>query len=138
MRVSSPTLLKLLDVPTIPFLHLPSTPSFLARTNLTFVDYHCVSSIHHPLTTPHALSLSKDDPEHYVAGLPVVSFHLTDEFRKEFPHVKQVAVSTMLRIKGWILPNYPLPPNEEKQDILRVVIRESFSTSTFASPPCLE
>ena len=74
--------------------------------------------------------MSKDDPERYVAGLPVVSFHLTDEMRKQFPHVKQASVSTLLRVKGWILPNYPLPPNEEKIEILRAVIRESFSTST--------
>jgi len=73
--------------------------------------------------------LSKDDPERYVAGLPVVSFHFTDEFKKDFPHVKQASVSTLLRVKGWILPNYPLPPNEEKSEILRAVIRESFSTS---------
>ena len=73
--------------------------------------------------------LSKDDPEYYIAGLPVVSFRLSDEFKKEFPQVKQAAVSTLLRNKGWILPNYPLPPNEEKTEILRAVIRESFSTS---------
>ena len=78
--------------------------------------------------------LSKDDPERYVAGLPVVSFHFTDDFRKDFPHIKQASVSTLLRVKGWILPNYPLPPNEEKIEILRAVIRESFSTSI---PPTL-
>jgi glutamate decarboxylase len=79
--------------------------------------------------------LKRDDPERYIAGLPVVSFHLTDEFRKEYPQVKQASVSTLLRVKGWILPNYPLPPNEEKTEILRAVIRESFSASTF--PFCM-
>ena len=73
--------------------------------------------------------LSKDDPERYIAGLPVVSFHLSDSLRKQYPHIKQVSVSTLLRVKGWILPNYPLPPHEEKTEILRAVIRESFSTS---------
>jgi glutamate/tyrosine decarboxylase-like PLP-dependent enzyme len=90
------------------------------------------------LKSASSLLLANDDPEKYVAGLPVVSFHLTDEFHKEFPHVKQVSVSTLLRVKGWILPNYPLPPNEEKQEILRAVIRESFSTSIslpFLPPP---
>ena len=77
--------------------------------------------------------LARDDPERYIAGLPVVSFHFTEDFHKQFPHVKQAAVSTLLRVKGWILPNYPLPPNEEKQEILRAVIRESFSASP--SPP---
>ena len=27
----------------------------------------------------------------------------------------------------YIIPNYPLPPNEEKTEILRVVVRESMS-----------
>lgn len=73
--------------------------------------------------------LSEDDPERYVPGLPVVSFHFSEGFRKEFPEIKQASVSTLLRARGWILPNYPLPPNEEKQEILRVVVRESFSSS---------
>jgi glutamate decarboxylase len=94
------------------------------------LDYTCVSTIHHPLNTASAMLLKNDDPERYIAGLPVVSFHLTDEFRKDYPHVKQASVSTLLRVKGWILPNYPLPPNEEKIEILRAVIRESFSSST--------
>ena len=90
----------------------------------------CCSEIHKEVTsTTEALMLAKDDPERYIPGLPVVSFHLTDEFREHFPHVRQAAVSTLLRVKGWILPNYPLPPNEEKTEILRAVIRESFSAS---------
>jgi glutamate decarboxylase len=88
-----------------------------------------MSSIHHKLTTPEAKHLANDDPEKYVPGLPVVSFRLSDEYQKEYPHVKQASVSTLLRVKGWILPNYPLPPDEEKIEILRAVIRESFSTS---------
>lgn len=79
--------------------------------------------------------LSKNDPERYVAGLPVVSFHFTDQFKKQYPQVKQASVSTLLRVKGWILPNYPLPPNQEKIEILRAVIRESFSTSIHQSLP---
>ncbi|KAK3394747.1 glutamate decarboxylase [Podospora didyma] len=63
----------------------------------------------------------------YIAGLPVVSFRFTDEFRREFPHVKQETVSLLMRAKQWIIPNYALPPNEEKTDILRVVVRESMS-----------
>ena len=39
-------------------------------------------------------------------------------------------MSTLLRVKGWILPNYPLPPSEENTEILRVVVRESFSSGT--------
>jgi glutamate decarboxylase len=63
----------------------------------------------------------------YNPALPVVSFKLTDDFKRENPHVKQAAVSTLLRTRGWIIPNYPLPPNEEHIEILRIVVRESFS-----------
>ncbi|KAF6799507.1 glutamate decarboxylase [Colletotrichum sojae] len=63
----------------------------------------------------------------YVAGLPVVSFRLTDEFKGQYPHIKQETISLMLRARGWIIPNYPLPPNEEKIEILRVVVRESMT-----------
>jgi hypothetical protein len=94
------------------------------------IDYTCISTIHKPApTTAKSIVVSKDDPEYYVAGLPVVSFRLTDEFKKEYPKVQQASVSTLLRVKGWILPNYPCPPNEEKTEILRAVIRESFSAS---------
>jgi len=91
------------------------------------VDYMCLSQIHKVVKQ----ELDEDDPERYVPGLPVVSFRLTDEFLKDYPHIKQAAVSTLLRVKGWILPNYPLPPNEEKTEILRVVVRESFTSCTF-------
>jgi glutamate decarboxylase len=96
------------------------------------VVYICLSSIHK--LRPHAdKALDEDDPERYIPGLPVVSFRLTDEFKAEFPHIKQAAVSTLLRVKGWILPNYPLPPTEENTEILRVVVRESFSSSNPSS-----
>lgn len=63
----------------------------------------------------------------YNAGLPVVAFGLSEEFKRNYPHVKQVSVSNLLRAKQYIIPNYPLPPNEEKTEILRVVVRESMS-----------
>lgn len=82
--------------------------------------------------------------EYYNAGLPVVAFTLSDDFKEAYPHVKQVAVSNLLRAKQYIIPSmlsllisfrvsrlttsdYPLPPNEEKTEILRVVVRESLS-----------
>jgi len=105
---------------------------------LIVVDYVCCSEIHKEVAaTAMGLFLAKDDPELYIPGLPVVSFHLTDEFREKFPHVRQASISTLLRVKGWILPNYPLPPNEEKTEILRAVIRESFSASFFPQFPIL-
>jgi glutamate decarboxylase len=92
------------------------------------VDYTCLSDVH-KLREGYDETLEEDDPERYIPGLPVVSFRLTDEFKAEYSHVKQAAVSTLLRVKGWILPNYPLPPSEEQTEILRVVVRESFSSS---------
>lgn len=100
------------------------------KTNL---DYLCLSEIHR--VVPGKEKLDEDDPERYFPGLPVVSFRFTDQFQKDNPHLKQAAVSTLLRVKGWILPNYPLPPNEENTEILRVVVRESFSSSM--SPTCI-
>ncbi|RMZ86220.1 hypothetical protein DV737_g154, partial [Chaetothyriales sp. CBS 132003] len=58
---------------------------------------------------------------------PVVAFRFSDQFKKEYPHVRQEAVSKLLRMKQYIIPNCPLPPNEEKIEILRVVVRESMN-----------
>lgn len=46
---------------------------------------------------------------------------LSDEFKQDYPHVQQVWIQTMLRAKGWIVPNYGAPPAEEKTEMLRVV-----------------
>ena len=64
---------------------------------------------------------------HYNAGLPVVAFRFSDQFKKDYGHVKQESVSLLLRAKQYIIPNYPLPPKEDKTEILRVVVRESMS-----------
>lgn len=96
--------------------------------------YHCVSDIHRKKGTftfngvQEAVFRSENDSSaDYNEGLPVVAFRFSDEFKKEFPHIKQEAVSTLLRVKQYIIPNYPLPPHEEKTEILRVVVRESMS-----------
>lgn len=68
-----------------------------------------------------------NDATYYNPGLPVVSFRLTDEFLKDHPGFIQAKIETMLRLRGYIIPNYPLPPNEQKNEILRVVVRQSFS-----------
>jgi len=69
----------------------------------------------------------KETSASYIAGLPVVSFRFSDEFKREYPQVKQETVSLLLRARQWIIPNYALPPNEDKTEILRAVIRESMS-----------
>ncbi|WVO13539.1 glutamate decarboxylase [Cryptococcus depauperatus] len=71
---------------------------------------------------PHA-----DESECYIEGLPVVSFRFSDETKAKYPHVKQEWIQMQLRAIGWIVPNYPLAPNCDQTEILRVVIRESFS-----------
>jgi len=94
--------------------------------------YRCVSDIHRKKGD---LKYEKGKEQYtsgetsadYNAGLPVVAFCLTNEFKEKFPHVKQESVSNLLRAKQYIIPNYPLPPNEEQTEILRVVVRESLS-----------
>lgn len=52
-----------------------------------------------------SLVLNDDDPIAYNSGLPVVAFRFNDEFRKSFPQIKQASVSTLLRVKGYIIPS---------------------------------
>ena len=95
--------------------------------------FRCVSDIHrkkgqHKLVPGEAAYTPENETSaDYNAGLPVVAFTLSDSFKKDYPHVKQAAVSNLLRAKQYIIPNYPLPPNEESAEILRVVVRESMS-----------
>ncbi|KAI9842397.1 MAG: hypothetical protein M1838_003149 [Thelocarpon superellum] len=96
--------------------------------------YTCVSDIHRKKGefgfkgVQHAVfSTAKETSADYNAGLPVVAFTFSEEFKKEFPLIKQETVSNLLRAKQYIIPNYPLPPNEEKTEILRVVVRWSMS-----------
>lgn len=101
----------------------------LSKTLEATTWYKCASEIHK--RNPHAKKSDKS-PEGttsaaYIAGLPVVSFHLSDRFKREYPHVKQESVSLLMRARQWIIPNYALPPNENQTDILRIVIRESMS-----------
>lgn len=96
--------------------------------------YTCVSDIHrkegvHSLEKGE-VSVGGEDGEtsaDYNAGLPVVAFRFSDEFKREFPHIKQENISNLLRAKQYIIPNYPLPPSTDKIEILRVVVRESMS-----------
>ncbi|CAK9780193.1 glutamate decarboxylase [Cutaneotrichosporon oleaginosum] len=94
----------------------------------------CLSNIHKPVKpetllgkAAQNLKIEDDQPEYYVPGLPVVSFRFTDEIKKKYPNLKQAWVQSQLRGIGWIVPNYALPPAEDKTEILRVVVRESLS-----------
>ncbi|GAA5984567.1 hypothetical protein JCM10908_003403 [Rhodotorula pacifica] len=68
-----------------------------------------------------------DAIDSYIPTLPVVAFKFSDEFAREYPRIKQVEIQKKLRQREWIVPNYDLPPNAEKEEVLRVVFREKFS-----------
>ncbi|KAF2749212.1 glutamate decarboxylase [Sporormia fimetaria CBS 119925] len=94
--------------------------------------YRCVSAIHRKkgdwkYQEGKPQYLGSESSADYNAGLPVVAFTLTDRFKKKYPHISQETISKLLRARQYIIPNYPLPPNEEKTEILRVVVRESLS-----------
>ncbi|TFK55286.1 glutamate decarboxylase [Heliocybe sulcata] len=71
--------------------------------------------------------VDEENVEIYEPGLPVVSFRFTDEFKQKYPDLQQKWIQILLRSRGWIVPNYELPPNMESVEILRVVVRESMS-----------
>ncbi|KAI5477659.1 glutamate decarboxylase [Pseudohyphozyma bogoriensis] len=113
-------------------LHDAKNARLLARALENSKYYEVVSNIHRPASDTVAAQAGKalgvtDDIEYYSPGLPVVAFKFSAEFKKEYPHVKQKWIQTLLRSKSWIVPNYPMPPNVEDVEILRVVIREKFS-----------
>jgi len=96
--------------------------------------YTCVSDIHRKKgeysfkgVDEAVFGKADETSADYNPGLPVVAFRFSDEFKKEFPHLKQETISNLLRAKQYIIPNYPLPPNEDSIEILRVVVRESMS-----------
>ncbi|KAG9218226.1 hypothetical protein CCMSSC00406_0005907 [Pleurotus cornucopiae] len=90
--------------------------------------FKVLSNIHKPAIANGTQSEEKgDDPELYQRGLPVVSFRLSDDFIKEYPYVKQSWIQSMLRTKGWIVPNYNGPKGAEDVEILRIVVRETLS-----------
>jgi glutamate decarboxylase len=71
-------------------------------------------------------SANEGDIESYEPGLPVVAFRFSDDFQKKYPDIKQKWIQTLLRAKGWIVPNYDLAPDLSQIDILRVVVKENF------------
>ncbi|ODQ82272.1 hypothetical protein BABINDRAFT_30875 [Babjeviella inositovora NRRL Y-12698] len=99
-----------------------------ARLLANCLDYSeyftTVSNIHKPILGG-VVSKDLGADEKFNPGLPVVSFRFSDEFVKEYPEIPQSIISQLLRAKGWIVPNYKLPPSESNIEILRVVVRDS-------------
>jgi glutamate decarboxylase len=89
--------------------------------------YHVLSDIHRRVDSTFQSLKGDEDLEAYIAGLPVVSFRFSDDFQKKYPDVQQKWIQTLLRAKGWIVPNYELAPDLESVQILRVVVRENMS-----------
>ncbi|KAN0105453.1 Pyridoxal phosphate-dependent transferase [Russula decolorans] len=90
--------------------------------------YTVLSDIHRPVGGGDATrSLDELEVEHYEPGLPVVAFRFSDGFQKKYPDIRQKWVQTLLRTKGWIVPNYDLAPDLGQVDILRVVVKENFT-----------
>jgi glutamate decarboxylase len=48
-------------------------------------------------------------------------------FKSAHEKISGAELSAVLRQSGWIVPAYTLPPNAESVEVMRVVIRESFS-----------
>jgi len=95
--------------------------------------YTVLSDIHRPApnvqsSVKHAIGVDSN-VENYMAGLPVVSFRFTDEFQERYPEIQQRWIQTLLRAKGWIVPNYELAPNLQNVQILRVVVRDSMTAT---------
>ncbi|RLV93443.1 Glutamate decarboxylase [Spathaspora sp. JA1] len=96
--------------------------------------FDVVSVIHHTLTQEEqkATYTKLDDQEfqpneQYKPGLPVVAFTFSKEIQEKYPELPQSIFSSLLRKRGYIIPNYHLPPNENEKEILRVVVRNSLS-----------
>jgi glutamate decarboxylase len=89
--------------------------------------YKVLSDIHRAVGAQDEHGIDSDNLEDYEAGLPVVAFRFSDRFKEKNPEIQQKWVQTLLRSKGWIVPNYELPPELEKTEILRVVVRENMT-----------
>ncbi|KAF8526307.1 glutamate decarboxylase [Hysterangium stoloniferum] len=92
-------------------------------------DYYVLSDIHRPVGGTKAQNqiVDETDVESYEPGLPVVSFRFSDKFKQNYPDIQQKWIQTLLRSKGWIVPNYELAPDLQDIQILRVVVRENMT-----------
>ncbi|SCU87320.1 LAME_0D09626g1_1 [Lachancea meyersii CBS 8951] len=90
-----------------------------------------ISSIHQRIDGNKAtLKDCLKSPELFKPGVPLVAFKLSNQFHEKYPEIPQAMVSSLLRTKGWIVPNYPLPSSTDKSnkwEVLRVVFRTEMS-----------
>ncbi|EKM82990.1 hypothetical protein AGABI1DRAFT_118390 [Agaricus bisporus var. burnettii JB137-S8] len=86
-----------------------------------------LSDVHRAKGTRNGHGIDSPNFEDYEAGLPVVAFKFSDEFKKCFPHLQQKWIQTLLRTRGWLIPNYNLCPDCQDIEILRVVVKENMT-----------
>ena len=74
--------------------------------------YTCVSDIHRKKgeytfegVQEVVFGKNNETSADYNAGLPVVAFRLSDKFKKDYPHVHQESVSTLMRVRQYIIPS---------------------------------
>lgn len=125
-------------------LFLEETGYFTCISNLHLPKGMCTRS-RDPKWSTELVHPIIDQHQKFNPALPVVSFQLTKEFIAEYPEIPQSLISTMLRNKKWIIPNYQLPrinvpkltengeeieddsllneANGENNEILRVVVK---------------
>lgn len=72
---------------------------------MQFADYYRPKGVFEYKQGEIAPAVEGETSADYNAGLPVVAFTLSDQFKKDYPHVKQVAVSNLLRAKQYIVPS---------------------------------
>ncbi|KAF4615256.1 hypothetical protein D9613_002765 [Agrocybe pediades] len=89
--------------------------------------YTVLSDIHRAVGAHDQHGIDDANIEAYEPGLPVVAFRFSDKFQQDHPDIDQKWIQTLLRSKGWIVPNYELPPALEQISILRVVVRENIT-----------
>lgn len=89
-----------------------SNARLLSKTLEATGWYVCVSDIHrkkgeHEFKGTKEAVFGKMDETSadYNAGLPVVAFRFSDDFKNDYPHVKQESVSTLLRVRQYIIPS---------------------------------
>ncbi|SCU94601.1 LANO_0E07316g1_1 [Lachancea nothofagi CBS 11611] len=93
--------------------------------------FDIISSVHERIDGKE--SVLKDcmkEPQLFKPGVPLSAFKLSKEFREKYPEIPQALISSLLRAKGWIVPNYPLPAStdgSDKWEVLRVVFRSEMS-----------
>lgn len=108
--------------------------------------YTCVSDIHRPkgqhvlkdaaseLDTPS--NRADESSADYNAGLPVVAFRLSDGFKKDYGHVKQESISTLLRAKQYIMYvrfSDSTFPQLDLTQVREVYIRSAYHLDIFIS-----